>query len=366
VRIRGVHAGLVATCLAVSSPSFAQFQYTETTAITGGSVVGLMKMAGTFSKQARQANEPISTTIVVQGNRMARISANNSEIIDLDKETITRMDNQHKTFSVVTFEQLKQQMAEAARKGREKQGRTQEQAPANPDEQMTFHVNVRNTGNTKQVTGLNASEAILTMTMDAQNTKTGEKGNLAITNDMWMASEIPGYGEVRDFQRRYALKMGSVFNEAIGSAMLASMQPGAGKGMAELVKEMSKLKGTPVLQVMRLGSAANGQPMPAASEAPLPESNAPEMPTAGEVAKESVASSISSKLGGFGGFGRKKKHEDPPPQAQKQGPEAQPQSAVLIESKTELTSFSRGSVDTSKFEVPSGYKRVEPRNVAME
>jgi hypothetical protein len=107
VRIRAVHAGLVATCL-VSSLSFAQFQYTETTAITGGSVVGLMKAAGTFSKQARQANAPTSTTIVVQGNRMARISANDSEIIDLDKETITRMDNQHKTFSVVTFEQLKQ------------------------------------------------------------------------------------------------------------------------------------------------------------------------------------------------------------------------------------------------------------------
>jgi hypothetical protein len=45
----------------------------------------MMKMVGTFSKAARQIGDPIVTTVMVKGNRMARISKDRSEIIDLDK-----------------------------------------------------------------------------------------------------------------------------------------------------------------------------------------------------------------------------------------------------------------------------------------
>ena len=51
------------------------------------------------------------------------------------------------------------------------------------------------------------------------------------------------------------------------------MQPAAAQGMSDMVKEMSKLKGIPVEQIMRMGATANGEPLPAASEAPLPPSS---------------------------------------------------------------------------------------------
>ena len=364
--MRKVLVAVAAISLAFPALSFADFQYTETTTITGGSIVGVMKMAGTFSKQARQANEPVSSTILIQGNRMARINANFSEIVDLDKETITNIDNQKKTYTVMTFEQMRQQIAEAQRRAREQQAQSKQNQPAaDPNAKLDFHVNVRNTSNTKDVAGLKASEAILNMTVDAQNTKTGEKGNLAITNDMWMAPEVPGYAEVRDFQKRFAVKMGSVLSGGVSPSMLSSMQPGSSQGMAELAKEMSKLKGTPVEQITRMGSTTNGQPLPAASEAPLPASNSPAMPSAGDVAKESASSAISSKLGlgGFGGFGHKKKKEEPAPE-QKPSTDQQPQAAVLIETKTELTSFSQAKVDPTKFNIPTGYKQIEPRGIS--
>lgn len=371
MRTRVVSVLVLAICVVLPVSLFADFQYTETSKITGGSLVAMMKMAGAFSKQARQANEPTTSAVLVKGNRMARIGRDSSEIIDLDKETITRIDNAKKTYTVMTFEQMKQQMEEAARKARERQARGKspdaEQAP-----QMSFDVKVRNTGATKQVAGLNAGEAIITMTLQAKDQKTGETGNIAMTNDMWMAPEIPGYNEVREFERKMALKFGGMMREAFGGAMLAAMQPGSNQGMAEMVKEMSKLKGTPVLQVMRIGTTANGQPLPAASEAALPESNAPEMPSAGEVAKESakesVASSITGKLGGLGGFsgfGRKKKKEEPAPQstdtAQKTGAQTNQNAAVLIESNIELSSFSSAPIEASKFDVPAGYKQVEAK-----
>ena len=74
------------------APVRADFTYTETTQMTGGSMIAMMKMAGTFSKAARQIGEPTATTVIVKGNRMTRITPDHTEIIDLDKGTITQID----------------------------------------------------------------------------------------------------------------------------------------------------------------------------------------------------------------------------------------------------------------------------------
>lgn len=121
---------LLALCVGLPRLLFADFQYSETIRVTGGSMVSLMKFAGTFSKQAHQGFEPTTSTILVKGNRMARINPHYSEIIDLDKETVTRIDNDQKTYTVVTFQQMKQQMEEAARQAREQQTKAQHEPEA--------------------------------------------------------------------------------------------------------------------------------------------------------------------------------------------------------------------------------------------
>ena len=337
---------------------FADFQYQETTKITGGSIVQMMKVAGVFSKQARQVTEPVTSTVLVKGNRMAHIDANTTEIIDLDKETITNIDHQKKQYTVMTFEQMKQAMERAAAEARKRQAeQNQSNQPQNQAE-MNFTVNVRSTGATKQVSGVDAKEAILTMAAEATDKQTGEKGALNITNDMWMAPAIPGYDEVRAFQRRFAEKMGTMFNQTLGSS-LAATNPAAAQGMGDLAKEMAKVQGMPVLQITRMGSTADGKPLPAASEAPLPDSSGPEMPSAGDVAKESVKSSISSKIPGFGGFGRKKKQQEEPPKEADQ--KQQPTMMVLMETSMEMGGFSSASIDDARFQVPAGYKQIEAR-----
>jgi hypothetical protein len=351
-------------CALFSTPSFADFRYDETTQITGGSIVSMMKFAGAFSKDAKKAMDPITSTVLVQGNRMARINPDRTEITDLDKETITTIDHKKKQYTVMTFEQMKRQMEEAQKKAKEQQAKAkpaQAQPNDTPPPKMNFKVNVRNTAATKKVAGLDTKESILTMAMEATDQKSGQTGSLAMTNDMWMAQEIPGYSEVRDFNKRFALKMGAIYGDTFKPSM-AAMQPGSAEGMAEMVKEMSKLKGVPVMQVMRMGSTANGEPLPAASEAPLPASNGPAMPSAGDVAKQSAASSITSKLGGlggFGGFGKKKKDQDQPPADQSQsGQAAAPTQSVLMESSTQLAGFSSTAIDSSQFSVPAGYAQV--------
>ena len=345
-------------------PSFllADYTYQETTQLTGGSMLRMMKMAGSFSSQARKAGEPVVSTVYLKGNRMAKVTADGVEIIDLDKETITHIDALKHTYTVMTFEQIREQMAKAREEAQKRSAQQPASAPAqNPEDvKMKFDVKVRDTGAEKQVSGLSSHEAIMTMTATATDQKTQQSGNMAITNDMWLVPEVPGYDQVRDFYRRMGEKMG-MMTAGVGldmSRMLAQ-NPGATQAMADMGKEMEKIKGVPIMQVMRMGSTADGKPLPAASEAPLPPDNSPAMPSGSDIAKQSVASALTSKLGGFG-FGKKKKDDQPAadPSAS-QNAQAQATTAVLMETQITVSSFSSDPVDPSRFEVPAGYKLVQ-------
>ena len=288
----------------------ADYTYQQTTQITGGSLMKMMKTVGVFSSQARHIGDPVVSSIYLKDNRLANVSSDNIQIIDLDKETITQIDVQKKTYTVMTFDQIKQAIenARAQMQQQAAQQQTTAQPAANPDAQnvkMSFDVKVRDTGAQKEISGLQSSESILTMTMNATDTQTQQTGSMAITNDMWMVPEIPGYDQVRDFYKRFGDKMAdATVGLGYDFSKMLSQNPAAGQALGDMASEMQKLKGVPIMQVMRMGTTTDGQPLPAASEAPTPP--APAGPTAGQVAKAGVGSMISSRLGGFGGFGKKK------------------------------------------------------------
>jgi len=353
---------LLACALVTPTLLFADFSYQQTTQITGGSMLSMLRMAGTLSSQARKAGDPIVSTVYLKGNRLANVSPDNVEIIDLDQETITRIDTAKHTYTVTTFQQMREQMAKAQQEMEKRQAERPAPKPAtdpNADKvNMSFDVHVRRTGTARQVSGLSTTEAILTMLMVATDKTTNQSGNMAITNDMWVVPEIPGYAQVRDFYMRMATKMGSA-PSAVGMdfSRMLMQNPGATQGLAEMAKEMQKIQGVPVMQVMRMGTTTDGKPLPAASEAPLPPDNSPAMPSGGDMAKQGMASALTSHLP-FGGFG-KKKQDDPPPPADKNSKTPPPTSAVLMESQTTTSNFSSAPIDPSHFEVPAGYKLVQ-------
>ncbi len=376
-------------CLAMSGAAFADFQYDETSRITGGSIVSLAKFAGAFSKQARGITDPITSTVLVKGNRMARISPDNTQIIDLDKETITEIYPDKHTYTVVTFQEMKQAMEQGLKKAQQEQAAKQPAQPQNntPPPDLKFDVKVTNTGATKDVAGLEAKQSILKMTMEAKDKQSGQTGNIALANDMWMAPEIPGYQEVKEFNERFAAKMGEMMAGVLPQfrSAMPSMQPGMMSGMSDMVKEMSKLQGVPVSQTMRMGTTADGSPLPSASEAPLPPSNGPSAGDLAGKAADNAANTaandaaykaesnigshmgsfgnVATSLGGFGGFHHKKKQ----PQQDQQQSQAQNQAqgaanqkfAVLMETTTEMTKYSSAKLDSSRFDVPAGYTKVQ-------
>jgi carbon monoxide dehydrogenase subunit G len=346
----------------------ADFSYEQTSKITGGMMAGMMKFAGAFSKQAR---EPMRSTISVKGDRMAITSANRISIFDLAAETMTDVDLEKKTYAVITFADF----SRAMQKMSEKMGQKS-------DAQMQFKADVKQTGAAKAINGFQTKETILTLTIEGQDQKNGNKGAMNIVTDMWLAPNLPGYDEVKDFYTRMGQKL-SFAPGMSGMGGMMGQQAGMAKGMSELYKEASKIEGVPVLQVVRMGGTMEGMSeadMARAQQQAAEDQRAaqPPPPTAGDVAGSAATGAAASRMGrlgglagglggGLGGFGRKKKEpEQPAAQAQQAPPAAAPQNAAgatppgtLMELTTELTAFSSAPVDMAKMSVPTGFKQVE-------
>ncbi len=339
---------VTAIFLLCAAPSlFADFTYESTSKITGGALVGMMKFAGAFSKDARKVMDPIPSTTAIKGNRMVHKTNDSASVIDIDKETITNINYAQKTYSVVTFAQMKQAMDEMMQK-------MQHQKPGDPPPpDMQFDIKVNDTGQTKSINGNNAHEMVMTMAMLGQDAKSAAKGGLDVTTDMWIAPKVAGYDQVRDFQRRMAKKL----NWVPGQSPLMT-RPDMQRAMAELYQEGSKLDGMPVYETIKMGGKMEGIPDSSSSQTQSSRnSNAP--PTS---VSEALGSALGGRLG-LGGFGRRKK--EAPADAGSQSASGTPNggsnsvSGSLMEMTMEVTSYSSASADPALFEVPAGFTQAQ-------
>src|SRR5207248_9683619 len=111
--------------------AFADFQYQSTARVTGGSLIQIMR----FVPGGGALKEPQVSTVALQGNRLVRRGKRQGEIIDLDKRLITTINFDKRTYSEVTFEQMKQALEQATAKA-------QEQASAQSKDAQGKDVNV--------------------------------------------------------------------------------------------------------------------------------------------------------------------------------------------------------------------------------
>jgi hypothetical protein len=316
---------LAALILWSGTALLADFSYQSTSKITGGMLAGAMQMASVVSKQAR---EPIQSTVLVKGDRMATVTAHAAHIVDLKAETITEVNFDKRTYSVTTFAQMADMMKRMDEGMRNERGKGVQN--------ITVKASVDKTGRTRMIAGSETHEAILKIEMIGTDEKTGQPVTaMVVTSSMWLARPAAGYDELRDFQRRMAEKL--TWTPGIGMMT----QPGMGKGMAELAKEASKLDGEPIHQFMVMGGPGSDQVAgahdPNAQPTPQPQQQGGLM---GRLA--------AARLG----MGRGQ---------DQQGSQGQAGGGTMIEMVTEISGFSTDAIDPSRFEVPAGFQQVEYR-----
>jgi hypothetical protein len=358
-------SAVTAILVCIAAPYLrADFSYEQTSKITGGAMVSAMKFAGAFSKDARKAMDPVKSTTLIKGNRMVHRTADSASIIDLDKETITQINYAKKTYSVASFAQIKQAMDDMSQKMREQKAKGENASPGQQVD-MHFDVKVNDTGQTKLINGNDAHQMIMTITMQGADAKSGTKGGIDVTTDMWIAPQVAGYEEVRDFYRRMSEKL----DWTPGANPMMMSRPDMARAMAQLYKEGSKLNGMPVYETIKMGGKMEGPPGTSASESQSqasPDSSGHDSTPPPASVSGALGAALGGRLG-LGGFGHKKKQApaDSDTSASRASSNtgsttgSNSASGSLMEMTTEVTSYSSAAADPSGFEIPSGFLQVQ-------
>jgi hypothetical protein len=292
-------AYLTILALACSLTARADFSYTQTRKSASG-------MAGAAASAA--GNQ--TSKHYMKGQKMKTDSGSTALIMDFEAQTITTINNDQKTYTVTKFADTAEVLKKAG---------------------ADVSVDVKETGQRKTVNGFNASQVMMTMSMEGmQGAPPGTK--MVMEMEMWISSDVPGAQESRAF-----------FQKNGGRIPWASMGAGANpqmqKSMAEMQKKVAALGGVPVMQIVRMkmggaGGDAQMQQMQGAMAQAM--ARMEEMKKqGGEQAK--MAEQMMARMGGARGAGGG--------------------GGSLFEVTMESSGFSTASIPDSVFAIPDGYQK---------
>jgi hypothetical protein len=264
------------------------------------------------------------------------------EIIDLDGRRIIHIDNKKKTYSTMTFDEMRAQIEEARKKVAEEQAKhNKEQAS---QVKIVPKVTIPTGTGSRKLLDYTAKEmkmrVDMEMTSDDPKAK-GQTANMWVDSDSYIAP-VKGYDEVKHFYQRMAKELNWVPGAMVGGN--AQIAP----AMVEYRKSATALNGMPLLSLVSVGMAGQPGAQPQASQ---------------NDQKQSSGNPITSGIGGL--FGKKKKKDDAAQQDDKSGSSnSAPSGAAgsMMDTTTEVTSVSTSAVDASLFNIPEGYKQIQAKS----
>ena len=224
---------------------------------------GLVKFEGGLGKVVgilggRAAREGVKSTIAVKGDRKITTTDANGQIVDLAEEKIYELDVRKKTYTVMTFAELRRRMEEARKKAEADAAKVKEEKPAKeekspPDQtgkEIEVDFSVKETGQRKAINGFDTHQAIMTIAFREKGKTLEQAGGMVITSDIWLAPRIAAMQEIAEFELRYARALqGPMVTGASPEEMAAAlaMYPLLKDGLVRMRAEGVKLDGTAIL-----------------------------------------------------------------------------------------------------------------------
>ena len=308
-------ATLFTVILAASLTASADFSYTTTQKMTGGTLAGIG--GASFNRTSK---------ISFKGQKMVTTTGDLSIILDFGSQTITTINNAAKTYTVKKFSDV---------------------AGASGNTDVTF--DVKETGQKKMVNGFNASETVITMNMDMDLGRGGPPMKMQVETDLWISSDVPGASDMRAF---YQKNLASFPWAAMsGGAGGPGVQPGMQKAMMEMERKMAEMNGVAVERIVRIKSAG-GAGAPAAAQMPqmTPQQQAQMQAAMAKLQQmqsqggpqAAAAQQMMSRMGGMSAGA---------------APGAASSGGAMIEMTIDASGFSNASVPDSVFAIPAGYRQ---------
>jgi len=233
-------------------PAYAEVKTRDKTQVKFEGMLG--RMFNLFG--GKSAKEGIEGKTAVKGNRKATLTDSGGTIVDLSEEKIYEIDAKKKQYTVTTFEELRRQMREArekAMKEAEKAEPGKKEEAQKPTKEYEVDFDVKETGQKKTITGYDAKNTIVTITVREKGKALEEGGGLVMTNDMWLGPAIPQLKELYEFDLKYAKALQGPEMAAMSAEQMSAMLalfPLASKAMDRMQKDAGKLAGTPLETTM--------------------------------------------------------------------------------------------------------------------
>jgi hypothetical protein len=215
-------------------------------------------MLGTMMRMfgGKAANEGITSTSAVKGNRKATLNDSTGRIVDLGEEKVYDLDMKKKEYTVTTFDELRRKIREAQERAAKeaKEDKEAKDAPSEADrkrdaeKEVEVDFNVKETGQTKTLAGYDTRQVVMTITVREKGKTLEDGGGLVVTADSWLGPEIPALKELADFEMRYwkAIAPETAMISAEQMAAVMAMYPMIKQAMDRLNQENVNLKGTPL------------------------------------------------------------------------------------------------------------------------
>jgi hypothetical protein len=314
---------------------FGAFETTEKLMISGDKecTKGITKYSGRFSSlMNRGAKEATSIT-------------------RLDKELIWNIDPEKKTYTELTFEQMRKMMqsssallnpmkADSLRKAMEK---------------LSSTVEVNKTGEKKTIAGLECERVIVTLQGVSAEATENVTDTTWVKNDVWMAPVNKIAVELRSFDVKMAEKLG-----VTEGGPMAGLLNQYAEAMKKLQEKLKDLNGYPMASTFSVVTTTHAEEK-ARAEAKTTESAVPKA----EVKEEKPITEGRDVKGAIAGlFAKKakekvktKQEENEKQKLEKEQAQVSPK--TVLEVTTETQGIETSSIDASTFEIPAGYKKVE-------
>ena len=338
------HLAPLAIALAIGSSAalFADVKTQERTRVQFEGALG--KVVNFFGGKA--AREGIVNAVALKGDRMISTNDTTGEIVDLKEERVYELDMKKKTYTVVTFAEMRKQMEEAMAKAKKdaaeakREQEKSEQKSTEPKKEYEIDFAVKDSGRTRQIAGYDTKESIATVVVREKGKTLEDAGGMIMETAMWMAPEIPALKELQDFRIRYAQKVyGPMMAEAAPNmAQAMAMYPQMKDAMAKFQAEGKKLSGTPLFTEMKFQVQAPPQSAEEQQQAEAPKKDEP------------PPASVGGLLGRFGSKMAKKKEEKPA------DPNATPGRATIMTSTNETLQIATSATD-GDVAIPAGFKQ---------
>jgi hypothetical protein len=293
----------MAVVLVCSGTLRADFSFESQTQVTGGALLQTVLAADPRARTSK----PVVALYLIKGNRMATVTKERTTVVNLDNDTIMVIDFVKKTYISKPLAETKKMIDDAMKKG-----------GGSP---VAFQV-ASKSGRSKDMGVLRARERVITMTNDSAPVA-------HISLDCWDLS-VPLFGDVEDFRGKLAAKLGNAY--ALGISDIGIAKPELLPAFEELAKVLIQGGAMPVGITIRMGGPASGDLAP----------------------NDNVASQksgvVADAVGRIENLGRK--------------PVAPTDDAaypdMLAEVTIELSNFSSGAAEESKFNPPEGFKNLNP------